>query len=123
VILKHQGVDVIPRRLGLHRIRNRSDRVWVDEDPLVLYHFSRVQIIAPRLYDSALWHFGHPLDPILKHQVYAPYVRELRAAACLVQTVGSRLPSSSLRGQHRGVSLFKAIRHRTLLVVGDSFVL
>ena len=63
--------------------------------------------------------------PVVKRRVYVPYVRELRAAARLIRAAGARVDSvdNLLYGRNKCVSLARMVRHRSFLVVTDSFTL
>ncbi len=39
VVLRHKGANLAPWNLANYRIHRAQDRVWVDDDPLIFYHF------------------------------------------------------------------------------------
>ena len=127
VVSQHKGAALGSNNIGNYRYRYELGKVWVDEDPLIFYHFTRLRVVTRWLYDPGIWghNRGLRLDPILRRHVYVPYARELRAARALVLGVGGRLPrSDSLRwsGNRFGL-LARMLRHRSFLLVTDAFAL
>jgi hypothetical protein len=120
-ISRHKGVGLGPWNLGNYRLRYECASVWVDDDPLVFYHFARLRVINRWLYDPAVWEHGEQMGPFVKRHVYAPYARELRAAGEMIRAVGAEVdPVDSLRGGSRKLPLLaNMVRHGSFLVVSD----
>jgi hypothetical protein len=126
VVLEHKGAALGPNNLGNYRFWYEQGTTFVDEDPLVFYNFTRLRVITPWLYEPGVWAHGQSrLNPILKHHVYVPYARELRAARTLVQASGGKIPSvDSLRWtSNRLLLLARMARHRSFLLTTDALAL
>ena len=65
------------------------------------------------------------MTPAIRSQIYVPYVRELRAAMRSVRRGGGTVPSvdNLLYDLSKWRSIRWMLRHRSLLVVTDSFAL
>jgi hypothetical protein len=125
VILQHKGAGLRHASLGNYRYRHERGRVWVDDDPLIFYHFSLLRVITGWLYDPSVWVFSQRMDWVVRRYVYAPYARELRSAAKLVRSAGGRVhPVDSLRDtDNKLLSIASMARHGSFLVVTDWFAL
>jgi hypothetical protein len=93
VVLPHKGVNLAPWNLTNYRIACRDGRVWVDDDPLIMYHFHRLRVIRPTLFDPGLERYGAVPNPVITRRIYAPYLRELQQ----LQRQVRHLPLGNLR--------------------------
>ena len=74
------------------RIHTRDERVLIDEDPLIFYHFCGVRKPAPGLYNSSI---STGISTALRNDVYRPYIAMLARVAkdrsiCWLVPVGAR---------------------------------
>lgn len=141
VVLQHRGAGLAPWNVAQHRLRVAGDRVWVDSEPLVFFHFAGLEQLGSCAYDPALERYGLRPTGVLKHGIYAPYVRELRAAARWVSTVtadgvatqkrsvrrigagGNSVRPRIMRRTRRFLSIGrKLLQWRLLLVIGDKML-
>ncbi len=76
-VLRQKGVNVAPWNYLNYQIRRRRSRLWVDDEPLVFYHFHRLNTIWLGVYDPHLPHFGPQATRALVRLVYRPYLRVL----------------------------------------------
>jgi len=122
-ILQHAGAGLAPWNVTRYRIRYEQGRVWVNGDPLLFYHFARLRAINRWLYEPCFWWYRGALTPIVRDQVYVPYVRELRAAGDRIRALGGRVVTfAALRaGEHRLGQLARMALGRNFLVVTESF--
>jgi hypothetical protein len=69
-----------PWNLGSYRIEERDGRIWVDEQPLLFFHFSSLNRVAPWLYNTNLasWHV-RPL-PVVRRRIVGAYIAALEQA-------------------------------------------
>jgi hypothetical protein len=121
VISQHKGVGAAPWNLGRYRFSFRQGQVWVDDDPLIYYHFNRFKVLTPWLYDPAAWEHRQQLTPVLKRYVHLPYARELRAVSTLVRRAGGKIDRvDTVRfSVNPLLRLARMIRHRSFLVATD----
>jgi hypothetical protein len=127
VVSRHKGASLGSPSIGNYHYGLERDRVLVDGDPLLFFHFTRFRLVTRWLYDPGIWahNRGLRLAPLLKRYVYIPYARELRAAGDQVRSVGGPVSSTdSLRWtRNKGLILARMVQHRSFLVVTDRFAL
>jgi hypothetical protein len=125
VVSQHHGAGLAPWNLENHRVWYRRGSVWVDGDPLLFYHFTRLKVLNGWLYDPAIWELGQRMDRTVKHRVYVPYARDLKAAGELIRSVGGKVPPvDNLRWTRKKLPLLAGmLRHQSFLLVTDSFAL
>jgi hypothetical protein len=122
VVAQHKGAGLAPWNLENYRFSYAQGRVWVDTNPLLYYHFTRLRVINRWLYDPALWELGqHRPDPNVKRHIYVPYVRELGTAGKLLRAVGGKVhPDDTVRwSRNKLLLLTRMVRHRSFLVMTD----
>ena len=77
VVLRRKGANLAPWNLGNYRIHADRNRVWVDEQPLIFFHFHGLKQIKSWLYDPNLTKYKVKPFKVLLRRVYAPYIRIL----------------------------------------------
>jgi hypothetical protein len=111
--IEHRGANLAPWNVASYRISERDGRVWVDDQPLVFFHFQGFQQLAPWLYNSNFGlYFARPSSTI-RRAVIGPYIAALREATrASVLRRGVR-PYGSGRG-----ALTRRIRRLARLALG-----
>ena len=56
-VLEHKGINLAPWNLANYTITARKGELWVDDEPLVLFHFHGLRQLTKRLYDTGLGFF------------------------------------------------------------------
>lgn len=79
VVLQHKGADLAPWNWMNYHISIRGKSAMVDGQPLIFYHFHRLQVLNWWLYDLGLSDYG-TMPLALRRRFYAPYVRALKKA-------------------------------------------
>lgn len=77
VVLQHKGANLAPWNIGNYRITYRDTKVWVDEQPLVFFHFHGLQQVAPWLYDPNFAGSRAKLSKTTRQHIFAPYIDTL----------------------------------------------
>lgn len=72
------GLNAAPWNIENYRVHERGGRIYLDEYPLVLYHFQGLKILSNRLVD--LYGGNRRLSSALRSLVYEPYLEQLAAA-------------------------------------------
>lgn len=80
-ILRHKGANLAPWNISNYSISYRSERVWVDEQPLIFFHFHGFEQIASWLYDPHFAGCRAKVTKEIKHGIFAPYIRALISAS------------------------------------------
>lgn len=128
-VIQNQVVGLAPWNIPRYSLSVQADRLLVDGEPVVAYHFSRFRIITDWLFDTGVRWFGYTLDPLARDHVYLPYARQIaRAEASLKgltrssserDTLQQREPLTHLLAHgwaDRLWVLLCALRRRSLLV-------
>lgn len=79
-ICGHLGINAARWNVAGKEVKTVGDAVFIDGSPVVCFHFSGVTIIRPFLLDTRLIRrSGRPPWKATLHDIYFPYLRELRA--------------------------------------------
>jgi len=97
-VLHHKGANLAPWNLANYTIRANGDRVLVDEDPLIFFHFHRLRQIEGWVYDPRLVDYKTKASTVVRRSIYAPYIRMLAETA---QHMPPALRRNGLRGSTR----------------------
>jgi len=97
-VLQHKGANLAPWNLANYTIRANGDRVLVDEDPLIFFHFHRLRQIEGWVYDPRLVDYKTKASTVVRRNIYAPYIRMLAETA---QHMPPALRRNGLRGSTR----------------------
>jgi hypothetical protein len=81
VVLEHKGAGLAPWNVGRYKLRLAHGQVWVDSQPLVFFHFHRLKQTRSWLYEPSLSFYDTHANPVLRKQIYRPYIRELQRVA------------------------------------------
>jgi hypothetical protein len=73
-VVRSKGANVAQWNIEGYRVTESNNRVYIDKDPLIFYHFSGLSILGKREYSlSSFYRIEHaPLKLI-----YLPYIKEL----------------------------------------------
>jgi hypothetical protein len=80
IALRHKGANLAPWNIANYRIRADGRGVWVDDQPLVFFHFHLLRKITGWMYHTNLRHYGVGASRTIRGRVYGPYVRALSRA-------------------------------------------
>ncbi len=86
IVLQHRGANLAPWNLCNYRIWLKSAEVFVDEQPLIFYHFHGMKKIKAGIYDLNLAKYGAKHSRTVLYGIYQPYFR-------MLHDVSVRLPS------------------------------
>jgi hypothetical protein len=79
VVLHHKGADLAPWNLPNYRIRGHGNRLWVDEQPLIFFHFHGFKQLRSWLYDPNVARYGVKPSKVVRSKIFAPYIQMLDA--------------------------------------------
>jgi hypothetical protein len=99
VVLQHKGANLAPWNLTNYRLREDAGQVWVDDQPLIVFHFHGLKRIRDWLYDTCLAEYRVKRSDVLRQRVYAPYIRTL---VDMSRFVSIRFAQASPGGPIRG---------------------
>jgi Glycosyl transferase family 8. len=77
-IIQHKGINLAPWNIANYKITERKNTLYVDEYPLVCYHFSGLKELRPWLFDINLGRSGVRLSGTIKKKIFGVYINELQ---------------------------------------------
>lgn len=80
-VLEQKGANLAPWNIASCRVSERDGRVWIDEDPLVFFHFQGFQQVRPWLYNSNFGLYHTRPSARVRRAVIGPYIAALRASS------------------------------------------
>jgi hypothetical protein len=103
-VLQNKGAGLAPWNLANYKFSENGEKIMVDREPLIFFHFHDLKQIQQRLYDPCLSQYRVHLSPFLKSRVYVPYIGELEDVAnCLSSNAGQfHYEIGSVRGGVKG---------------------
>ncbi len=108
VVIRHKGANVAPWNLARYRLSLQGGGVWVDEQPIVFFHFSGFRQLSHTLFDTGLRPHGIIPGRVLREHVYGPYLRLLlEIDEELARVLGDRPGMRTGRGIRRGTLLLR----------------
>lgn len=75
--VQHKGANVAPWNLANYRVSADEDRVSIDDQPLVFFHFHGFRQLTRRIYDTGLGRYGARLEDIPRRSIFEPYLHTL----------------------------------------------
>ena len=77
VVLRHKGANLAPWNVSNYKVREDRGRVWVDEQPLIFFHFHGLKKVNTWLYGHNLAVYGVKRSRTVLRSIYAPYFASL----------------------------------------------
>jgi hypothetical protein len=130
IVLQHKGANLAPWNLANYEISVRAGDVYVDNEPVIFFHFHGLKPLNGYLYSTHLQHYGATASATIVRQIYAPYVRRITSLAKELKrrhdtSKLAPLPRESAAGRDRALS-FSTLKHllkRHYLVVVNGRIL
>lgn len=76
-VLQHKGANLAPWNLDNYRIQAGANHIWIDEQPLIFFHYQGLKRITRWWYNSNSAHYGTKLSAVVRKNIYGPYIRAL----------------------------------------------
>jgi hypothetical protein len=77
-VIQHKGANLAVWNIENYRITTKNDEIYVDEQPLVFFHFHRLKRVSPFLWDSGFADYGTKFSRIVRKNIYLPYIKTLK---------------------------------------------
>lgn len=77
IVLGHRGANLAPWNIANYEITLRGKDIFVDEDPLIFFHFHGLRRLNRYVYDTCFQHYGGKLSPVVVRNIYEPYLRRI----------------------------------------------
>jgi hypothetical protein len=78
IVLHHKGANVAPWNVERYALSMRGDCVYIDDEPLIFYHFHGLKKIFQFVYDFGFQPYGLRKSQDLINHIYIPYIRTLQ---------------------------------------------
>jgi hypothetical protein len=75
-IIQQKGANLAPWSVSGYRLSFREDCIWVDDDPLIFYHFQSLSCLQHGIYNPNLYNKAR-IPWLIKTKIYAPYIKML----------------------------------------------
>lgn len=75
VVLGHKGANVALWNLEGAAVSEQGDRVLIDGEPLLFFHFHRLKQLQPWLFSPDAASYGIRLSTTMQRRIYAPHLR------------------------------------------------
>lgn len=112
IILKHKGANLAPWNIENYKILFQKDRIFVDDQPLVFYHFHGFKRLTAKVYDTGLTHYGSKISDVTRTHIYEPYLNAvLDAQKELAHDLKATFSFQHIR-MRQGVSLLRQAYRR-----------
>jgi hypothetical protein len=83
-IVRHKGANVASWNLANYDLTRQQERVFVDDEPLIFFHFHHLKRRRAWLFETDFAPHGARLNRVLKEDVFTPYCRLLDDKAAAV---------------------------------------
>jgi hypothetical protein len=77
VILQHKGANLAAWNIANYTLTLRDGTIFVDDQPLIFFHFHAFKQLAGWIYDTQLAKFKVVPSKVVARNIFAPYVREV----------------------------------------------
>ncbi len=100
VVLRHKGANLAPWNIANYNISSKQNFVWVDDDPLIFFHFHGLKRIHDRFYDPGLSDYNVKPTKFLLKKIFAPYMAAIsNVNRDLLPVIPKTIPADPLRFQ------------------------
>ncbi|MBX3054684.1 MAG: hypothetical protein KF753_24650 [Caldilineaceae bacterium] len=96
-IIQHTGANAGPWNLPTYPITRRGGQVWIGDDPLIFFHFQSLKRVRPWLWNPRYPEYIRSASAVVRRDIYAPYIRELRVADAQVAALSSASAAGDVR--------------------------
>jgi len=86
-VIKNKGVNLAPWNIFRYKISVNQGNIMVDDDALVFYHFSGIEMIHENLYTTRICAAHIRPAAIVKYDIYKPYLIALKKKSVAVGAV------------------------------------
>ena len=124
VVLAHKGANVAVWNLGNYTVALRSGGVFVDEQPLIFFHYHSLKTLRPWLFSLHAAAYRLSLNGAAMRGIFAPYFAALFRAERAARRLTTGQPSAPTRptlGGARAIMGHVLRRHYALVVRGWMF--
>ena len=118
-VVRHHGANVASWNLANYALTARGGQVFVDEAPLIFFHFHHLKRRRTWLFETDFAPHGARLNRVLKEYVFTPYCRILDAKAAEVADMLATQQAAQLRPTPRAATRLPLLTTLTDLASGN----
>jgi hypothetical protein len=96
IVIQHKGANLAAWNIANYEIAVRDEKIYVDNEPLLFFHFHGLRPLNRRVYDTCFQHYGAKLSPLVLQKIYRPYLKQIAMLS------NKRNPTASLPPLARG---------------------
>lgn len=74
IILQHKGANLAPWNIENYNYCIKDEKIWVDEQPLIFFHFHGIYQINKWIINSGFKDYQARLPLILRYNIFKPYI-------------------------------------------------
>lgn len=112
----HHGANVAAWNVADYKFSYRDGMVYVDDDPLIFYHFHGFKRVSNRIYNTNLGLSFKKPDPVLRKNVFLKYIK------CLIFNSRGLDPTAGIRSYKTSYYLFKVVVRFVLGIVFGQYI-
>jgi hypothetical protein len=117
-ILKHKGANLAPWNLDNYRICERDGRVYVDDQPLIFFHFHGLKQLRTWLFDSNLALSGIRPNRTVRRKIFGVYIESLRRHAR-----DEALTKSAKAPGHSAIRHLRSVVYAVIALARNSYLI
>jgi hypothetical protein len=122
VVLQHKGANLAPWNVGNYQLSFRKGTIFVDDQPLIFFHFHAFKQLAGWIHDTQLAKYKVIPSKIVVRNIFAPYVHEVVSRSEQLGAMCSA-PLRSVRKNPSGLLAFSRLLTRQYLIVVNGRIL
>jgi hypothetical protein len=86
-IVGNIGANLAPWNIGNYTLTNQDEKIFVDGQQVIFYHFQGVKRLLGSLVESGLASYRQPLSAVARDCLYLPYLEKWREAGLRVEFI------------------------------------
>lgn len=91
----HKGANLSAWNIANYRLFLLDDKIAVDGDPLLFFHFQGLKELFPGFYDVGFFPYQVKLTSFMRRHIFLPYINQLRQLEALLATSEVLLDSTT----------------------------
>jgi hypothetical protein len=77
IVINHKGSNLAAWNISNYKITIKNNSIFVDDDPLIFFHFNSFKKIHRYVYTSSMKHYLSFVTPLIRHKIFEPYIKAI----------------------------------------------